>query len=572
VQNADLILLLATGFAGAVMLGYVTHRLGLSPIAGYLLAGVLIGPQTPFFAADTAIAEQLADVGVILLMFGVGLHFNPAELFAVRRVAVPGAVLQSAIATALGAMAAYSLGWPWTAGIVFGLCLSVESTVVLVRVLSDHNTLHTRAGHIAVGWLIVEDVFTVVVLVLLPALFLPSAGGGTLPGALFVTIGKVAVLGLLVFTVGVRLIPWVLTRVALTRSRELFTLAILTIALGIAVISTAAFGVSVALGAFLAGMAVGRSDYSSRAAADALPLRDAFAVLFFVSIGMLFNPAALLGAPRLAAASLLIVLVAKPIVSAIITRASGYPFGITAPVALSRTQIGEFSFILAGTGTALGLLPPIAADIVIAVAFVSIVLNPLLYRAGGPLVRWASRHPGPWRVLNGHRAEDDAGGGESLTSSPHRALVVGYGPTGRTLARLLRENGVTPTVIELSLEKAHEAREHGLRAIYGDAANPIILDQAGVRDADTIVLTSAGMQRGDDAVREAREFNPGIHVIARATYARDVPLLRAAGADRVYSGEAEVALSMTEGMLTRLGATPEQIDRERARVREEIKS
>jgi CPA2 family monovalent cation:H+ antiporter-2 len=517
----------------------------------------------------------------------VGLHFDLKDLLAVRRVAIPGAVLQSAFATLLGAVAANALGWSWTAGLVFGLCLSVASTVVLIRVLADDNALHTRTGHIAVGWLIVEDIFTVVVLVLLPALFggasispevgvaaaATEAARPSVGWALLLTVAKVGILGVLLFTVGARVIPWLLTRVAHTKSRELFTLSVLAIALGIAVGSTLGFGVSMALGAFLAGMIVGRSDYSSRAAAEALPLRDAFAVLFFVSIGMLFDPRALWEEPALAAMAFAIVVIGKPMIAAVVTRTMGYGLAVTVPVAAALSQIGEFSFILARAGQELGVLPDEAGNVIVAVAIGSIVINPLLYRAGKPVIRWMAARPALWRAFNGPDSrEHDERQGPPDDRAAHRAVVIGYGPSGRTLARLLKENGVMPTVVELSLGNARQAREDGFRAIYGDATNQTILEEAGVAGADTIVLTSAGMEHSEDTIREARELNAGIHVMARAMYIRHVPSLRGAGADAVFSGEAEVALAMTEAMMVRLGATAEQIDRERARVREEIKS
>jgi monovalent cation:H+ antiporter-2, CPA2 family len=320
-------------------------------------------------------------------------------------------------------------------------------------------------------------------------------------------------------------------------------------------------------------MIVGRSDYSSRAAAEALPLRDAFAVLFFVSIGMLFDPAALWAAPKLAAAALAVVIVGKPLIAALVTRLMGYGMAVTLPVAVALSQIGEFSFILARAGQELGVLPPEAGNVVIAVAIGSIVLNPLLYRAGKPALKWLATRPVLWRALNGPETrEHDDQRGQPPVDAPHRAVVVGYGPSGRTLARLLRENGVMPTVVELNLTNARQAREDGFRAIYGDATNPVTLEEAGVRESDTIVLTSAGMEYSEDTIREARELNADIHVMARAMYIRHVPSLRHAGADAVFSGEAEVALAMTEAMMARLGATPDQIDRERARVRDEIKN
>src|SRR5918911_2444495 len=323
--HLDLILTITCGLAAALPLGYLTNRAGLSPIVGYLLAGIVVGPNTPGFVADRHLAEQLAEVGVILLMFGVGLHFHLDELLAVRRIAVPGAVVQSLAATALGAVMGWAFGWGWSAGLVYGMAVSVASTVVLIRVLADHNDLHTPTGHIAVGWLVVEDLFTVVVLVLLPALFGgEGAGPGGLPLALLLTALKIGALVALTFLLGGRLIPWLLGRVDETRTRELFTLTVLVVALGIAVGSAKLFGVSMALGAFLAGMVVGRSEFSLRAATEALPMRDAFAVLFFVSVGMLFDPAYLLEAPALVAATLAVILLGKPLAALGIVLLLGY--------------------------------------------------------------------------------------------------------------------------------------------------------------------------------------------------------------------------------------------------------
>ena len=354
--ETGLILTLAAGLGAALVGGYVTQRLGLSPIVGYLLAGVVVGPYTPGYTADVHLAEQFAEVGVILLMFGVGLQFHLDELLAVRRVAIPGAVLQSLAATGLGALAAHAFGWGWAAAIVFGLSLSVASTVVLIRVLSDSRQLHTSAGHIAVGWLVVEDVFTVVVLVLLPAL----AGSPTLESvavSLGITILKVVGLGVIAAMIGNRLIPMILDRIAATRSRELFTLAVLAIALGLAVGAALVFGVSMALGAFIAGMIVGRSDYSLRAATDALPMRDAFAVLFFVSVGMLLRPMALLEHTIPVLAALFIVLVGKPATAALVTWLMKYPLRTTLSVSVSLAQVGEFSFMLITIGRTLGVVP-----------------------------------------------------------------------------------------------------------------------------------------------------------------------------------------------------------------------
>ncbi|HEY2894226.1 MAG TPA: cation:proton antiporter, partial [Pirellulales bacterium] len=390
-HEIDLILTLTAGLAVALVFGYITQRIGLSPIVGYLLAGVAVGPHTPGFVADQHLAEQLAEIGVVLLMFGVGLQFHWKELLAVRRVAVPGALVQSAVATILGALVAHAFGWGWTAGIVFGMAISVASTVVLLRVLADNHDLHTRAGHIAVGWLVVEDLFTVVMLVLLPALF----GQRAEPAGIAMTVGlallKVGALVVVTVVVGGRVIPWLLTRAALSRSRELFTLTVLVVALGVAVGAAKGFGVSMALGAFLGGMIVGRSEFSFRAASEALPMRDAFAVLFFVSIGLLLDPAALMDAPGILCATLGIILLGKPAAALALTLICGYSLEVATSVAVALAQIGEFSFLLASVARDMGVLGALATNTIIAAAIISISLNPLLYRAIGPSLRWLEK-------------------------------------------------------------------------------------------------------------------------------------------------------------------------------------
>ena len=569
----DLILTLAGGLSAALVLGYVTHRLGLSPIVGYLLAGTLVGPHTQGFVADIALAEQLAEIGVILLMFGVGLQFHIEELLAVRRVAIPGAIAQSTVATVLGAILARAFGWDWPAGLVFGMALAVASTVVLVRVLADNNDLHTPGGHIAVGWLVVEDLFTVLALVLLPALFGPATSNSPLWMALAGTALKVSALVAFTAVVGTRVIPRVLDYIAHTRSRELFTLSVLVIALGIAVGSALVFSVSMALGAFLAGMVVGRSEYSLRAASDALPMRDAFAVLFFVSVGMLLDPGSLVEAPGLVIGAVAVVLLGKPLVALLIVWAMRYPFKVALTVAIALAQIGEFSFILSTIGRELGILTAAATNTLVATSIISIVLNPLLYRAIEPAERWIASRPRLSELLNraAPTSIDVAASRTVRTAAPsHRAVVVGYGPTGRTVIRLLRENGIEPTVVELNMEAVRELGQGGVEAIYGDATRPDTLAGAGVATAGSLILTSAGMEHSTEVIRAARELNPDIRVLARADYLRDLPTLKNAGADTVYSGEGEVALAFIEDILDRLGATPEQIDRERARAHDEL--
>jgi monovalent cation:H+ antiporter-2, CPA2 family len=561
VHSFELILTLTGGLAAALVFGYLTQRLRLSPIVGYLIAGLLVGPYTPGFVADRELAEQLAEIGVILLMFGVGLQFHIEELLAVRKVAIPGAVVQSAVATGLGVIVAQAAGWSLQAGIVFGIALSVASTVVLIRVLSDNRQLHTPTGHIAVGWLVVEDLFTVLVLVLMPAVF--GASSATSP-VLAIAYAVVKVAALVVFTivVGGRTIPWLLAHISRTQSRELFTLAVLVTALGIAVASAEVFGVSMALGAFLAGLVVGRSEFSVRAASDALPMRDAFAVLFFVSVGMLFNPESLLEAPLMIAATLGVVLIGKPLAALLIVALFRYPVKVGLAVAVALAQIGEFSFIVANLGMQLGVLTPDAANVVIGAAIVSITLNPLLFRAVGPVERWLTRR----RPV----APQAPVVSRDRTPSSHRAVVVGYGPVGRTVSRLLRENEIKPTVIEMNVDTVRARRADGVDAIYGDATHPDTIGSAGIGRADNFIVSIAGLPGVEEAFKVARELNPSVQILARANYLREVPALRAAGADVVVSGEGEVALGFTEAILERLGATAEQIDRERARVHAEL--
>jgi CPA2 family monovalent cation:H+ antiporter-2 len=572
VHTNELILTLTAGLGVALLFGYITQRIGLSPIVGYLIAGTLVGPNTPGLVVDGSLAEQMAEIGVILLMFGVGLQFHVEELLAVRHVAGPGAVVQGAVAVGLGTLLATSLGWTVSAGTVFGIALAVASTVVVVRVLSDHNALHTPAGHIAVGWLVVQDLFTVLALVLLPALFGSEQSDRPIWFAVVFTLLKVSALVAFTAIVGTRVIPKLLDRVAATKSRELFTLTVLVIALGIAVGSAAVFQVSMALGAFLAGMVVGRSDYSLRAASDALPMRDAFAVLFFVSVGMLLDPTTLLDSPLLFAGSLAVVLLVNPLTAFAVIWVMRQPFKAALTVAVALAQIGEFSFILATLGRELGLLTPEATNTLVAASIISIVVNPLLFRTIEPIVAWVSRRPKLCRVLDRPAFVDSSPSGELRRSESraHRAVLIGYGPTGRTVARMLKENGIEPTVVELNIDTLRELREQGVDAVYGDATRPETLTEAGIAGADNLILTSAGMANSAEVIRAARDLNPKVRVLGRASYLRDLPILKQAGANAIYTGEGEVALAFVEDLLSRLGATAEQIDRERARAHDEL--
>jgi CPA2 family monovalent cation:H+ antiporter-2 len=560
-HDLDLIMTLTGGLSAALAFGLCTQKVGLSPIVGYLLAGVLVGPFTPGFVAHAALAEQLAEVGVILLMFGVGLHFHLEELLSVRRVALPGALVQVASSVALGALATSFAGWSRDAGLVFGLAVSVASTVVLLRVLEGHDELHTRPGRVAVGWLVVEDILTVFVLVLLPVLVGSSGqtGASSVLRALGTALLKLGTLVAFTFLVGRHLIPSLLSFVAKTRSRELFTLTVLVIALGIAVGAAKLFGVSMALGAFLAGMVVGQSDFSARAASEALPMRDAFAVLFFVSMGMLFDPTQLLPNLKLTLATLAIVMLAKPLAALLVLRALRQPLAGSLKIAATLAQIGEFSFILAALGRQLEVLPEAATQVLVAASIVSITLNPFLFR-------WAARLA---RKLPVDAAADAAVLAAGRGEPSHRALVVGYGPVGRTLVRLLRENQIVPTVIELNVETVQQLKSEGISAVYGDAAQERILELAGARRAGSLIFAAAGSPP-DDAIRAAKALNPDILVLARSSYVSEADGLRRAGAQVIVAAEAEVALAMSERLLIELGATADQLDRERDRVRAEL--
>lgn len=570
-HELDLLVTLAAGFIGAVTLGYFTQRLGLSPIIGYLVAGILVGPYTPGFVANKDLADQLAEVGVILLMFGVGLHFHLKDLMAVRAIAIGGAICQSTVATVLGAVMVWMYGWSWSAGIVFGLALSVASTVVLTRVLSDNNQLQSPTGRIAIGWLVVEDIFTVFLLVLLPVIFAPASENANLGVSFAIAALKLTVFVVFTFYAAGRIVPWILNKLAETYSRELFTLGVLAVALGVAVGSAYIFGVSMALGAFLAGMVVGRSDFSARAGAEALPMKDAFAVMFFLSVGMLLDPKQLMESPGLTLATLAIVMIGKPLAAITIVAVLGYSSRIGIGVSIALAQIGEFSFLVGTLGTQLGVLPPEAMNPLVAAAILSIMVNPLLFRTCGSVESFLKKHPRLWRVLN-RRAGRDVENTHLDTSmgAAHRAVVVGYGPTGKGLTRLLRERGIEPTIIEMSIDTYRNLRAQGLSAVYGDANQKEVLEEAGVDKAASLILSSSGSADASEAIRMARQMNPRLHIVSRVDYLRQADMVRRAGANEVFAGEGEVALAITDSILRHLGATPDQLDEERVRLRAEL--
>jgi CPA2 family monovalent cation:H+ antiporter-2 len=568
---------LAVCLSAALVLGYVSQRLKLSPIVGYLVAGIVVGPRTPGFVANQAIAAQFAEIGVVLLMFGVGLHFNLRDLLGVRRVALPGGLGQVLIATALGMTAAAACGWGWSAAALIGMAVSVASTVVLIRVLTDNGVLDSEQGRIAVGWLIVEDLFTVFVLVILPAItsaIKPEGGAATTIVVSFgLAVLKIVLLALLVLWAGRKVIPRILEHVARTRTRELFTLTILALALSIATGSALFFGVSMALGAFLAGMVVGQSEVSHQAAADALPMRDAFAVLFFVSVGMLFDPTAILESPLLFGLLLAVILAAKPLAAIAIVWALGYSVRTALTVAVGLAQIGEFSFILADLGLKLKLLEPRAQSLLVACAIASITLNPLLFRAIAPFEAWLRRRPRMWRFLADRseaRARRIPAVRVQLTadgSKRPRAIVVGYGPVGKTACSILKDFRVEPVIVDLNVDTIANLAAAGELAVYGDAAQREILTAAGVSDAKYLLVTVPDLQTRTVVIIVARELNPNLRVFVRARYLEERAWLEEIGATEACFEEAEAAIGLATLLLQEMGANEDRVRSEVQRIR-----
>ncbi len=543
-HHTSLIATIVAGLGLAFVFGAIANRLKLPVLVGYLLAGVLVGPFTPGYVADQELAPQLAEIGVILLMFGVGLHFSLKDLMAVRKIAIPGAIVQIAAATVMGLGLAVALGWSVGAGVVFGLALSVASTVVLLRALQERRLIETGRGKIAVGWLIVEDLAMVLALVLLPALsgvlggVAPEHGsnsgmGGGVLLAFAVTIGKVVAFVAFMLIVGRRVIPWILHRIAHTGSRELFRLAVLAIALGVAFGSAALFGVSFALGAFFAGMIMAESELSQQAANETLPLRDAFAVLFFVSIGMLFDPTVLLREPLAVLATLAIIVVGKSLAALVIVLAFRRPLSTALTISASLAQIGEFSFILAGLGVSLKLLPPEGRDLILAGAILSILVNPLLFAVLDKVLP----------KLIAEEGSDDAP--IAAAAQPH-ALLVGYGRVGKAVAEGLK--GRTPlVVIEDDAERAAELRAAGYQTVAGNAVRPEVLQKAGLDKATHLFVAVPSPFEAARIIEQARAANPDAKIVARAYTDADVSLLKSMGATDALIGEEEIA----RGMLAR---------------------
>jgi CPA2 family monovalent cation:H+ antiporter-2 len=560
-----LILTITIALGAAFLGGFIAARLRLPPLVGYLAAGIAVGPFTPGLSADPAVATELAEVGVILLMFGVGLNFSLDDLWAVRWVAVPGAIAQIVIATAVTALVVPLWGWTYAQGIVFGLAIAISSTVVLIRTLTDAGLLESAHGKIAVGWVVVEDLAIVIVLVLLPPLA-PVLGGTAgasgddgLPLRLAVTLAKVALFGVLMIAVGTRVIPWLLEQVARTGQRELFTLAVLVVALGVAIVAAFAFEVSLALGAFLAGVAISESDLSHQAAAEALPLRDAFAVLFFVSVGMLFDPTFIVREPLLVAAVVALIIVRKWLVSSGIVLALGYPIRSALIVGAGLAQIGEFSFVLSEVDRQLGILPAEGHDLIIAAAIITITLNSFLFRSIEPIAERL-------RDLRVVRAFDDRRAGalarlerESAEALQRHAVVAGHGRVGSLVTRALQRRNMEVLVVEQDRRVVEGLRDAGVAAIYGDAGHALVLERAHLERAILLVVALRDPQTSRRVVEYARRTNERIGIVARAHTRDAADFLKKAGANEVVLGEEELAIEMTGYALHRLGVSPHEI-------------
>ncbi len=544
-EHTPLIATIVGGLVLAFMFGMIAHRLKMPPLVGYLLAGVVVGPYTPGFVADANLAHELSEIGVILLMFGVGLHFSLRDLLSVKSIAIPGAIVQIAIATLLGLSLALAIGWPLGEGLIFGLALSTASTVVLLTALQERRILETKRGQIAIGWLIVEDIAMVLTLVLVPALsgMLGGNGGSLNGGELFntmaLTIGKVIAFVAVMLLVGRRVIPWLLARTAATGSRELFRLAVLAIALGFALGATYIFGVSFALGAFFAGMILSESELSHRAAEESLPLRDAFAVLFFVSVGMLFDPSILIREPWLILATLFIIVFGKSLAAYAIVLAFGHPLGTALTISASLAQIGEFSFILASLGASLGLLSDTGRDLILSGAILSILINPLLFA-------WLDRLK-PWLLNREEKKPLKGESGTRIISYPYlhaHAVLVGYGRVGKLVGASLRQQDQPFIVLEDQPEVVQMLREQGTPALCGNAAAPGMMEAANLKSARWLLVAIPDALEAGQIIEHARKINPQIEVVARAHSDAQIEHLEKHGASYTIMGEREIAKGM----------------------------
>jgi monovalent cation:H+ antiporter-2, CPA2 family len=551
-HDISLITTIAFGLTAALIFGLLAKRIGLSPIVGYLIAGIAVGPHTPGFSGDVHLAAQLAEIGVILLMFGVGLHFHFDDLMAVKSIAIPGAIGQSVAATFCGLAVVVASGWTASSGVVIGIAVSVASTVVLLRVLMDNGLVETTEGQVAVGWLVVEDIITVLVLVLLPALagagVGSEAGGGNLWKSMGIAVLKLAALGAVVAFVGTRYVPRLLLRVARLRSSELFTLTVLVIAMGVATAGFMAFNATMALGGFMAGMVVGQSKLNHEAGGSLLPIRDAFTVLFFVSVGMLFDYRTVLDAPWLVVGLIVVIMVVKPVVALLIVLVSGRSLRVGLTVAGGLAQIGEFSFIVAELGRTLKVLPDSGYHALVAAAIVSISLNPMFFRRTLALENWVKKFPAAQAWLT--RRSEAKGQVKTRVTRPTdgdraRVVVVGYGPVGRTVARRVKELRLDVVVVDSNIDTVLALQAAGEHALFGDAKRLDILREAGVPTAAYVVITIPDTAVSTAIALAAREISPEIRIFARGRHVGDAETFERAGVVAVCYDEAEAATAMT---------------------------
>ena len=568
-HSVPLITTIAAALGLALVMGLLAARLKIPPLVGYLIGGIVIGPATPGFVADVELSAQLAEIGVMLLMFGVGLHFSLDDLLAVRKIALPGAIVQIAVATLLGIAVTGLWGWSLSAGIVFGLALSVASTVVLLKALESRGILETVNGHIAVGWLIVEDLVTVLVLVLLPPLSAWLGGNTQVPAAgaedrsllatLGFTLGRITLFIALMLMVGKRVFPWLLWQIARTGSRELFTLCVIASAVGIAYGSAELFGVSFALGAFFAGMVLRESPLSYRAAEESLPLRDAFSVLFFVSVGMLFDPQVLIRQPLQLFAVILIIMLGKSLAAFFLVLLFRYPLNTALTVSASLAQIGEFSFILAGLGVSLGLMPPEGQSLVLAGSIISIAFNPLVFRAIEPAQAWVRSRSKLAQALE--RPDDPLAVlpmTVELTRLTGHVVLVGYGRVGRRIGEALAANGISFVVAGENREIVEQLRKIGIPAVSGDASDPNVLIQAHIHRARVLVIATPDTLDVRRMIEIARTLTPRIETVVRTHSEEEAVLLEKENAGKVFLGEHELARSMLRDVLNRYATSPER--------------
>lgn len=563
-SHIGLLFTLTSGLTVALILGFIAQKIKLSPIVGYLIAGILISPYSPGIVADINTTQQFAEIGIILLMFGVGIHFKLADLIAVKKIAVLGATYQIAASTIISAGLVHFLGWSWTAGIVFGISLSVASTVVLTRVLTDNRLLHTPTGHAAVGWLIMEDLFTILVLVLMPVFFDKTTSENNFFFTFIITALKLAFLIVFALVIGQKVIPILLRFIARTGNRELFTLSVLVIALGIAVGAAEFFGASMALGAFLAGMVVGQSDFSARATSEALPISDVFAVLFFVSVGMLFNVSSLTTSWQLILITFAVVILVKPVVATIVVLFLKEPMKKAIHVAIALGQIGEFSFILASLAISYNVMAQETYNVIIFVSIITITLNTVAYRWIDPALHFLHKKG----ILKSQYTIDDEI--EELTKEVRHVIIVGYGPVGRTITKILLKEKINVIIIEMNIDTVRaikKANTDGLYAIHGDASQREILSASGILTAEAFVI-STPVAPAKDIIEMVKSLNSRVRILINTTYLKQAKTFRKDSNLAVCSAEGSVALALSRIILKSLGST--EVEEELNKIYEEL--